>query len=135
VDVISSSSWLNPALAAMELSQMVTQAVWDNDSVLKQIPHFTNELVVVCTWIWFLCFFNTFTNFIHQRCKEQGVESVFDLMELEDEARRDLLQMTPKQLADVSGKRERRGKDIYFCLGGILLQPLSQHRCFIFSKE
>jgi len=48
VDVISSSSWLNPALAAMELSQMVTQGVWDNDSVLKQIPHFTDERIAVC---------------------------------------------------------------------------------------
>lgn len=48
MDVISSSSWLKPALAAMELSQMVTQAVWDNDSVLKQIPHFTDERIAVC---------------------------------------------------------------------------------------
>jgi pre-mRNA-splicing helicase BRR2 len=41
VDVISSNGWLKPALAAMELSQMITQGQWDRDSVLLQIPHFT----------------------------------------------------------------------------------------------
>ena len=39
VDVISSSGWLAPALAAMELSQMVTQGQWDKDSALMQLPH------------------------------------------------------------------------------------------------
>lgn len=37
VDVISSSGWLNPALAAMELSQMVTQGLWERDSPLLQV--------------------------------------------------------------------------------------------------
>jgi len=62
VDVISSSSWLNPALAAMEMSQMVTQGMWDRDSLLLQLPHFTKELAA--------------------QCKEVGVESVFDVMEM-----------------------------------------------------
>jgi len=82
VDVISSNSWLNPALAAMELSQMISQAVWDNDPVLKQLPHFTEEVI--------------------QRCKEKGVESVFDLMELEEDQRNELLQMSEKQRQDVA---------------------------------
>jgi pre-mRNA-splicing helicase BRR2 len=82
VDVISSSSWLNPALAAMELSQMVTQAIWDSDSPLKQIPHFNDERVT--------------------RCKEKGVESVLDVMDLEDDQRKEILQMTPKELADAA---------------------------------
>ena len=38
VDVMSSNAWLN-ALGAMDLSQMVVQAMWENDSPLKQIPH------------------------------------------------------------------------------------------------
>ena len=63
VDVISSSGWLNPALAAMEMSQMVTQGLWERDSVLLQLPHFTRELAA--------------------RCKEAGTESIFDIAEME----------------------------------------------------
>lgn len=43
VDVMSSNAWLS-ALGAMDLSQMCAQAVWENDSPLKQIPHFDNEV-------------------------------------------------------------------------------------------
>jgi hypothetical protein len=63
VDVISSSGWLNPALAAMEMSQMVTQGLWERDSVLQQLPHFTKELAA--------------------RCKEEGIESIFDIAEMD----------------------------------------------------
>ncbi|RVE44496.1 hypothetical protein evm_010825 [Chilo suppressalis] len=48
VDVVSSSGWLSPAVAAMELAQMVTQAMWARDSYLRQLPHFTPELVQRC---------------------------------------------------------------------------------------
>ena len=37
VDVISSNGWLKPALAAMELSQMTVQGLWNKDNVLKQV--------------------------------------------------------------------------------------------------
>lgn len=82
VDVLSSNGWLNPALAAMELSQMITQAVWNKDSLLRQIPHFTQEMI--------------------NRCQKNGVETIFDLMELEDEDRNELLHMDDRHLADVA---------------------------------
>jgi len=33
------------AMSAVEMSQMVVQAMWDRDSPLKQIPHFNNERI------------------------------------------------------------------------------------------
>ncbi|XP_044756152.1 putative U5 small nuclear ribonucleoprotein 200 kDa helicase [Coccinella septempunctata] len=82
VDVLSSNGWLSPAVAAMELAQMVTQAMWSKDSYLKQLPHFTNEII--------------------KRCTDKGVETVFDIMELEDDDRAKLLQLSDAQMADVA---------------------------------
>ena len=82
VDVISSSGWLLPALNAMEMSQMAVQAMWNNDSPLKQLPHFASSLI--------------------EKCKTQNVESIFDLMELEDDDRNSLLEFDNKQMADVA---------------------------------
>eukprot|EP00741_Cyanophora_paradoxa_P005239 tig00000865_g5079.t1 len=87
VDVISSSGWLTPALAAMELSQMTVQALWDRDSPLLQLPHVGGEVVA--------------------RAKAAGVESIFDLMELEDGKRADVLRMTPSQVKDVARAANR----------------------------
>ncbi|MGH0127821.1 UNVERIFIED_CONTAM: hypothetical protein FKN15_052455 [Acipenser sinensis] len=82
VDVLSSNGWLSPALAAMELAQMVTQAMWSKDSYLKQLPYFTSEHV--------------------KRCTDKGIESIFDIMEMEDEERSGLLQLSDSQIADVA---------------------------------
>ncbi|KAF8970308.1 Sec63-domain-containing protein [Flammula alnicola] len=81
VDVMSSNAWLN-ALGAMDLSQMCVQAMWETDSPLKQIPHFEPDVI--------------------KRCKDAGIESVYDVMEMEDDQRNGLLKMTPVQMRDVA---------------------------------
>lgn len=82
VDVISSNGWLSPALAAMELCQMCVQAIWDRDSPLRQVPHLTRDMI--------------------ENFKEKGVESVFELMEMEDKDRNAVLTLDAKKMADVA---------------------------------
>jgi len=82
VDVLSSSGWLSPALAAMELCQMCVQGMWDRDPVLLQLPHVSRELA--------------------KKAADAGIEAVFDLMEMEDDDRVALLSMPPSQLADLA---------------------------------
>ncbi|KAH9019606.1 Sec63-domain-containing protein [Lactarius deliciosus] len=81
VDVMSSNAWLN-ALGAMDLSQMCVQAVWDRDSPLQQIPHFEPEVI--------------------KRCNNASIASVYDIMEMEDAQRNELLQMDAGQMRDVA---------------------------------
>lgn len=52
---------------------MVLQAIWDRDHVLLQLPHFTPELAA--------------------KCDSAGIKSVFDLTDMDDEERRELLSM------------------------------------------
>ena len=82
VDVLSSSGWLAPALAAMELCQMCVQGMWDRDPLLLQLPHVSRELA--------------------NKAKAAGIEGVFDLMEMEDDERTALLDMPAARLADVA---------------------------------
>jgi len=81
VDVMSSNAWLN-ALGAMDLSQMCVQAVWDRDSPLQQIPHFDPEVI--------------------KRCNGANIASVYDIMEMEDAQRNELLRMDGGQMRDVA---------------------------------
>lgn len=119
VDVMSSNGWLSPAVAAMELAQMITQAMWSKDSLLKQLPHFNPEIIKRCkekvSHIFTIIFkmlirhsskiyyANSFSSVISKVCTIfQDVETVFDIMELEDEDRNKLLQLTPAQMNDVA---------------------------------
>ncbi|CAN8318015.1 unnamed protein product [Cochlearia groenlandica] len=85
VDVISSNGCLQLALLATEVSQMVTQGMWDRDSVLLQLPHFTKDIA--------------------KRCQENpgnNIETIFDLVEMEDGKRQELLQMSDAHLFDIA---------------------------------
>ncbi|CAK9183443.1 unnamed protein product [Ilex paraguariensis] len=85
VDVISSNGWLSLALLSMEVSQMVTQGMWERDSMLLQLPHFTKDLAKKC-----------------QENHSKSIETVFDLVEMDDDKRRDLLQLSDPQLIDIA---------------------------------
>lgn len=86
VDVISSNGWLKPALAAMELSQMLIQGLWNKDNVLKQIPHFSDAIVKRCM----------------DYKGEEPIESVFDILTLDDNVRNDLLRLPDDKMAEVA---------------------------------
>ena len=62
---------------------MITQAMWDKDSSLLQLPYFDKALAKDCE-------------------KEKEVESIFDLMELEDNDRNDLIKFTKSQMSAVA---------------------------------
>lgn len=83
VDVISSNGWLLPALAAMELSQMVTQGIWNKDSPLLQLPGVTASLA--------------------KQMNKAGVKKVVDVLDLEDDQREELLSsLSPSQMDKVA---------------------------------
>jgi pre-mRNA-splicing helicase BRR2 len=96
VDVMSSNAWLN-ATRAMDLSQMCVQAMWDTESPLKQVPHFEPDVSAVVLAIWSRIVSNVSYQVI-KRCKEANVESVYDIMEMEDDQRSDLLRMDARQM-------------------------------------
>jgi pre-mRNA-splicing helicase BRR2 len=84
VDVISSYGWLRPALAAMEVSQMSVQGLWDKDNILLQIPHFDQRIIAELEQL------------------PTPVSTVFDVLDMDEDVRNDVLQMSPAQLSDVA---------------------------------
>uniref|UniRef100_A0A7S1KPB1 RNA helicase n=1 Tax=Percolomonas cosmopolitus TaxID=63605 RepID=A0A7S1KPB1_9EUKA len=81
-DVISTHSWLAPSLVTMDLSQMVHQAMWDKDADLLQLPYFDIAL--------------------GQKFSQHDVDTVFDLIEMDDAQRSQILQFTPEQMQDLA---------------------------------
>ena len=83
VDVLASNGWLLPALSVMELSQMAVQAMWNRDSPLKQLPHFTDEML--------------------RSCSKRGIQSIPDILDMDDDSRSQLLaSLDQQQTADVA---------------------------------
>ena len=102
VDVISSNGWLKPALACMELAQMVVQGVWaDTDSPLMQIPHFTRELAAKCE-AYGKDGDTKMDGSDSDDSEDGGINTVFDLMEMDDDERTRLLGFSRNKLADVA---------------------------------
>eukprot|EP00698_Gefionella_okellyi_P015841 TRINITY_DN4494_c0_g1_i1.p1 TRINITY_DN4494_c0_g1~~TRINITY_DN4494_c0_g1_i1.p1 ORF type:complete len:2123 (+),score=500.62 TRINITY_DN4494_c0_g1_i1:747-6371(+) len=90
VDVVSSNSWLLPAIAAMELSQMLVQAMWLRDSKLLQLPHFTPAMADIC--------------------KSDDIAEVGDLLDMDENQRSSLfkkLQLSSAQIRDVASACNR----------------------------
>ncbi|GMF46792.1 unnamed protein product [Phytophthora fragariaefolia] len=86
VDVISSNGWLKPALAAMDLAQMVVQAQWSSDSPLLQIPFFTRDMLKK----------------LGEMDLEEEVETPVDILSMEDDARGKLLPLDTQKMSAVA---------------------------------
>ncbi|CAG9313946.1 unnamed protein product [Blepharisma stoltei] len=82
VDIAGSNGWLLPSIYAMMVCQMITQALWDKDSPLLQLPHFDAETV--------------------DRCRNFEVEDIADFTNMEDD-QRNQLGFTQKQLEEIAG--------------------------------
>ncbi|OWB77554.1 hypothetical protein B5S32_g1724 [[Candida] boidinii] len=82
VDILSGDGYLN-ATNAMDICQMIVQGMWETESPLKQIPHFNSEIL--------------------QICEEKKIETVYDIMALEDEERDEIMKpLDENQLASVA---------------------------------
>ncbi|KAG1685193.1 hypothetical protein DVH05_009684 [Phytophthora capsici] len=86
VDVISSNGWLKPALAAMDLAQMIVQAQWSSDSPLLQIPFFTKDMLTK----------------LGEMDLEEEVETPVDILSMEDDARSKLLPLDTQKMSAVA---------------------------------
>lgn len=86
VDVISSNGWLKPALAAMDLAQMVVQAQWQSESPLLQIPFFSKETLAK----------------LEKMDLEEDVETPLDILSMDDAARKELLPLDNAKMSTVA---------------------------------
>lgn len=86
VDVISSNGWLKPALAAMDLAQMVIQAQWNTDSALLQIPFFTKGIL----------------DKLEDMKLSDDVETPLDILSMDDKDRQKLLPFSNEKMSVVA---------------------------------
>jgi len=83
VDVISTNGFLQATLLAMELSQMIVQAMWRKESPLLQLPGFDADTVEMLK-------------------KDAGVEEIADFMNMEDDVRQKLLPRTQQEMEQLA---------------------------------
>ncbi|SCV00381.1 LAME_0G09340g1_1 [Lachancea meyersii CBS 8951] len=81
VDFMAGEGNLN-ATIAMDLSQMLIQGMWDTDSPLLQVPYFDSGMI--------------------DRCKKKGIETVYDIMALEDDERDEILVFDDRELTSIA---------------------------------
>jgi pre-mRNA-splicing helicase BRR2 len=97
IDVLSSQGWLAPALAAMEFCQMCVQGLWDSDSSLRQLPHFSVERIKLAA--------------------EVSCESISEFVELEDSAKLSILKGLPSRaIAEIAGFANNYPSDLEVAL-------------------
>eukprot|EP01054_Gregarina_sp_Poly1_P009530 Gregarina_sp_Poly_1__9529@NODE_59_length_17172_cov_76_315580_g50_i0_p1_GENE_NODE_59_length_17172_cov_76_315580_g50_i0NODE_59_length_17172_cov_76_315580_g50_i0_p1_ORF_typecomplete_len2257_score414_55Sec63/PF02889_16/6_8e81Sec63/PF02889_16/1_2e62DEAD/PF00270_29/3_1e03DEAD/PF00270_29/1_6e26DEAD/PF00270_29/6_6e15DEAD/PF00270_29/1_7e03Helicase_C/PF00271_31/1_1e16Helicase_C/PF00271_31/0_00051Helicase_PWI/PF18149_1/2_9e23ResIII/PF04851_15/1_9e14ResIII/PF04851_15/1_9e03ResIII/PF04851_15/0_15Flavi_DEAD/P len=85
VDVATSNSWLRPALAAMELAQMIVQATTPKCSSLLQLPYANPDFVATA--------------------KDLGINEIFDMLSCEDATRDSLferMEFSTSQIEEVA---------------------------------
>ncbi|AAS54603.1 AGR113Wp [Eremothecium gossypii ATCC 10895] len=80
-DILSGDGRLS-ATTAMDLLQMLIQGCWDTDSPLVQVPSFNKQIL--------------------KKCAEYKVETVYDIMALEDDERDNILSLPMEELNKVA---------------------------------
>lgn len=116
IDTLSTQGQLN-AMLAMDLCQMTTQGLWNNDNVLKQIPFFTENILT--------------------KCKNFKVNTVYDIMELEDEDRESILEgLTEHQVAEVANfVNKYPNLDVTYSLHGDVIAGVSKQINIEISRD
>lgn len=81
IDVLSTEGFLN-VTKLMDLSQLIIHALWYNDNLLKQVPFFDDNTLL--------------------RCSENNIETIFDIMSLDDNKKKTIIDLENVKLSKVA---------------------------------